>query len=137
MTDLGVPEPVPESMPYWEGARMGELRMQRCNRCERYFFYPRLTCAFCHSGDVEWRRLSGKAKLLSYVINRRPVVPAGAHAAQVIAVVQVAEGPRMLTNIVGTGATPEELVLDSELIVEFEDRGDYHLPVFRLAEPSP
>ena len=134
MAQLGEPEMTPETVPFWEGMEQRELRMQRCSDCERFYFFPRLTCRFCHSPNVEWRALSGKATLLSYVINRRPIVPQGASEPQVIAIIEVDEGPRMLTNIVGTNAVPEELILDSKLTVDFEERCGRIMPVFRITE---
>jgi uncharacterized protein len=128
---LGEAEVTPETEPFWAGADRGELRMQRCRSCERFYFYPRRTCRYCHSEDVEWRTLSGRARLLSYIINRRPMVPTAAKEPQVIAIVEVDEGPRMLTNIVGVEPDPAALVLDGELAVEFAERGGRPMPVFR------
>ncbi|MWA01586.1 DNA-binding protein [Actinomadura sp. LD22] len=133
MGSLGEAEVTPETEPFWEGAAQGELRMQRCLSCRRFYFFPRRTCRYCHSGDVEWRRLSGQAKLLSYVINRRPVVPRGESEPQIIAIVEVDEGPRMLTNLVGVEPDPDALVLDGPLTVEFQERGGRPMPVFRPA----
>jgi hypothetical protein len=53
-----------------------------------------------------------------------------------IAVVELEEGPRMMTNIVGIANTPETLELDMDLEVDFEPRGDYHVPVFRPARSA-
>ena len=70
------PVPTPDTAPYWEGAAAGELRIQQCTSCSEYYFYPRPFCPKCGSGDVEWRVTSGRASLVSYVINHRPVPPA-------------------------------------------------------------
>lgn len=128
---VGQPEATPETEPYWKGSDRGELTMQWCRNCERFYFYPRRTCRYCHSTEVEWRALSGRAKLLSYVINRRPIVPVGKTDPQIIAIVEVDEGPQMLTNLVGVAADPAALVLDGELVVEFEECGGRLMPVFR------
>jgi uncharacterized OB-fold protein len=68
--------------------------------------------------------------LYSYVINHRPAPGFEAEAPYAIAVVQLAEGPRMMTNIVGVPNTPEALELDMPLRVQFEKRGEVTLPVF-------
>ena len=87
-------------------------------------------CPHCGSFDVEWFTASGDATLYSYVINHRPAPGFEAEAPYAIAVVQLAEGPRMMTSIVGVPNTPEALELDMPLRVQFEKRGDLTLPVF-------
>ena len=67
------------------------------------------------------------------MINYRPLPPADPEQPQVIALVQLDEGPRLLTNIVGSPADPDFLPLDAPVTVGFESRGDWKLPVFRLA----
>ena len=125
-----VPVPTPETQPYWDGAAAGELRIQRCLDCGEAYFYPRPLCPSCGSGNVEWFTASGRATLYSYVINHRPAPGFEADAPYAIAVVQLAEGPRMMTNLVGVAPTPEALQLDMELRVAFEQRGEVTLPVF-------
>jgi uncharacterized OB-fold protein len=127
-----VPVPTPETEPFWAGTLAGELRVQRCNRCGRHYFYPRPFCRYCQSADVAWQVVSGAGRLISYVINYRPLPPADPAEPQVIALVELDEGPRMLTNIVGVPAEPEHLPLDGRVQVEFAPRGDQALPVFRL-----
>ena len=122
------PVPTPETQPYWDGARAGELRIQRCRACSRAYFYPRPYCPQCGSADVEWFTTSGRARLASYIISERAAP--GFEAPYVIAIVELEEGPRMMTNIAGIPNTPEDLVLDMPLQVTFEQRGDVSLPLF-------
>ena len=128
------PVPTPDTVPYWEGAAQGELRIQQCTSCGEYYFYPRPFCPRCGSGDVEWRVASGRASLVSYVINHRPLPPSDQPL--VIALVQLEEGPRMMSNIVGVEPVPENLPLDMPLTVTFEQRGDYSIPMFTPAEAA-
>lgn len=79
-------------------------------------------------------RASGEASLYSYVINHRPAPGFEDDGPYVIAVVELAEGPRMMTNIVGIEPDPDKLVLDMPLRVTFTQRGDMSLPVFEPAE---
>jgi uncharacterized protein len=125
-----IPQPTPETRHFWEGTRAGELRLQRCDACAQVYFPPRPFCPKCASRDVSVFRASGRAKLYSYVINQRnhPAFE-GPYS---IAVVQLDEGPRMMTNIVDCPQTPEALVLDMPLEVTFEPQNeDIHLPMFR------
>ena len=127
-----IPEPTPETAEFWAGARRGELRIQRCNGCARAYFYPRPFCPFCSSKDVAWFTASGRGTLYSYVINYRPAYGFQDYAPYVIAVVQLDEGPRMMTNIIGVDPTPENLPIDLPVEVTWEKQDDViTLPIFR------
>lgn len=133
------PQPTPDTQLYWDAAREGELRIQRCLDCREHYFYPRAFCPRCASRNVEWTLVSGRAKLVSYIVNHRPG-PSFADVSPVIAIVELDEGPRMMTNIVGIDVPrdelPEHLRLDMRLEVRFEERGDSVLPVFAPEEGS-
>ena len=101
MTGKPVPVPTPETQPFWDGCAAGELRIQRCADCALPYFYPRPVCPACGSTRVEWFTASGRATLYSYVINHRPARGFEDDAPYAIAVVELAEGPRMMTNIDG------------------------------------
>ena len=125
-----VPLPTPETEHYWAGTKVGELRIQRCNSCSQHYFYPRPGCAHCGSTDVAWVKASGCATLHTYLISHRAAGGFEGDLPYAIAVVQLEEGPRMMTNIVGVENTPENLVLDMALEVRFQDRGAQFVPVF-------
>jgi len=126
------PQPTPETQHFWDGTRQSELRLQRCDACGRIYFPPRPFCPACASRSVTVFAASGKAVLYSYVIHHRPVP--GFTPPYAIAVVQLAEGPRMMTNIVECPQTPEALQLDMKLEVVFEKLDDeITLPLFRPA----
>lgn len=116
------PEPTPETKHYWEAAKNGRLALQRCRSCAHTYFPPRPFCSACGCRDVEVVYASGKGRLYSYVINHR--APKGWTVPYAIAVVELDEGPRMMTNIVGVEQTPEALVLDMPLEVVFEQQDD-------------
>jgi hypothetical protein len=124
------PTSTPDTAPYWDAAAAHELHLQRCKSCSRHYFYPRAFCRYCSSRDVQWVRASGKARLVSYVINHRRL-PGFENVSPVIALVELAEGPRLMTNIVGVEPDPANLPLDMELVVDFEVRFEVTLPVFR------
>ena len=126
------PQPTPETRHFWEGTKSGELRLQRCDSCSHTYFPPRPFCPACASREVSVFRASGRAILYSYVISHRPVP--GFVPPYSIAVVELAEGPRMMTNIVGCAQTPEALLLDMSLTVRFEPLDDeISLPLFAPA----
>ncbi len=127
------PVPTPETQHFWDGAKAGELRLQRCDQCSKVYFPPRPFCPGSGSTDVSWFRASGRATLHSYVIHHRPVP--GFKPPYAIAVVELEEGPRMMTNIVECPQTPEALQLDMKLEVVFEQMDeDITLPLFRPAK---
>ena len=128
-----LPEPTPETRHFWEGCKDGELRLQRCTDCDHNYFPPRPFCPKCGSRDVEVFKASGKGILYSYVIHHRPVP--GFKPPYAIAVVELEEGPRMMTNIIGCPQTPEALQLDMAVEVVFEKQtDDISLPLFQPAK---
>lgn len=125
-----LPQPTPETQHFWEGTQQGELRLQACASCDHTYFPPRPFCPKCASRHVRIVKASGRATLYSYVISHRPAP--GLVAPYSIAVVQLEEGPRMMTNIVGCPQTPEALQLDMDLQVAFEKQNDaITLPFFK------
>lgn len=130
-----IPKPTPETQHFWDGTRAGELRIQHCSDCDHTYFPPRPFCPECSSRSVEVVVASGRATLYSYVIHHREVP--GFTPPYAIAVVELAEGPRMMTNIVECEQTPEALQLDMELEVTFEAVSEeISLPQFRPVEVS-
>lgn len=132
MPQRPIPEATPETQEFWDGARRHELRIQRCKGCGKAYFFPRPFCPRCSSRDVEWFTASGRAKLHTYVINHRPAPGFKDWTPYVIAIVELEEGPRMMSNVVGVEASPEHLPLDLPLEVTWERQSDeITLPLFR------
>lgn len=125
------PKPTPETAHFWACATEERLVVQRCSKCHTTYFYPRDLCPSCSSERVEWIDCSGRATLHTYVIEHRPGPGFENDGPYVVAVVELEEGPRMMTNIVGVDPDPDLLPLDLPLVVQFEDRGDVKVPVFR------
>ena len=127
-----IPTPTPETQHYWDGAKIGELRLQSCNSCGKVYFPPRPFCPACGSRDVVVMKASGRGRLFSYVINHLPTP--GFEPPFAIAVVELDEGPRLMSNIVGCPQTPEALKIDMPLEVTFETLNDeITLPQFKPA----
>jgi len=127
------PKPTPETQHFWDGTQAGELRLQRCDACASVYFPPRPFCPSCASRKVSVFKASGKGKLYSYIIHHRPAP--GFTPPYSIAVVELDEGPRMMTNIIDCPQTPEALELDMKVEVAFEKLDDkVTLPLFRPAK---
>lgn len=124
------PRPTPDTQVFWDGTKAGELLLHRCLNCGHIYFPPRPICPACTSTNVETFAASGKATLESYMINHRPHPSFDGRYA--IALVRLAEGPVMMSNIIDCEQTPEALVLDMPLEVTFEKlNNDIYLPLFR------
>ena len=122
MSDYKKPLPRPDaiSMPFWEAAKRHELKIQRCNICGTYVFYPREACAECLSPDLTWVKASGKGTVYSYTVAHTPTHPAFAgDVPYVIAIVELAEGSRITTNIIGCKI--EAMKIGMPVVVMFDD----------------
>jgi uncharacterized OB-fold protein len=127
-----IPKPTPETRPYWEAAKQRVLRIQKCGDCQQHYFYPRPLCPQCLSRNVAWVEVSGRGTLHTYVINHRPPRGFPASGPYVIGIVQLEEGPKLMTNIIGVDADPQKLRCDMPVEVVFEDITDeIALPKFR------
>ena len=97
--------------------------LQRCLECpgQPAYFYPRPFCPTCLSSNVEWFEASGRGKLHTYVIAHRGAQGFDDAVPYVIAVVELDEGPHLMSNIVGVEATPEHLPVEMPVEVTWED----------------
>lgn len=119
MSDKPLPQIDPESQPYWDASREGRLLIKRCADCGRAHHYPRELCPHCHSDRVDWEQASGRATVYTFTIARRPAGPAfKADVPYVVALVELAEGPRMMTNLVSID--PEQVRIGMPVVVQFE-----------------
>ena len=125
-----VPRPTPTEQPFYDACAAGKLVLQRCQSCGRVLFYPRTHCDACQSDQLVWEDASGAGTIASYTVVRRGV-SANFEAPYVIALIDLAEGPRMMSQIVE--ASPEALAVGLYDKVDFAAWSeDITLPVFRL-----
>jgi uncharacterized OB-fold protein len=116
-----LPLPSPETRPFWEAARRHELSLPRCLSCGELHYYPRGVCPHCLSSDLEWVRCSGRGRLHTFTIVHRGQKGFPLATPYVLAVVQLDEGPRMMTNLVGVDADPATLRFDMPVEVVWAD----------------
>ncbi|MFP6697163.1 MAG: Zn-ribbon domain-containing OB-fold protein [Alphaproteobacteria bacterium] len=131
-----LPKPMtPEAKPYWEGLREGKLMLPECNDCGKAFFYPRIACPNCHSRNVGWVQASGKGKLYSFQIAYRALNPAfKIPPPYVLAMVELEEGPRLMSNLINVEADPDVIKCDMAVEVVFEKQTDeVTIPLFQPA----
>jgi uncharacterized OB-fold protein len=94
--------------PYWEAVSDGRLVAQQCRSCGQYWHPPLPACPHCHGTDLGWRELSGAGTVYTYTVVRHAThVALAAQVPYVVAIVELAEGPRLVTRI--TGCPPGEV----------------------------
>jgi uncharacterized OB-fold protein len=126
-----VPVPNEDTRPYWEGCARGELRLQRCAACGAYRHPPSPRCARCLSPDAEWVAASGKGTVYTFVVVRQAFDAAWQDdLPYVVAVVELAEGPHLATNVVGVPV--DQVTVGMPVQVVFERASDeIAVPRFR------
>jgi uncharacterized OB-fold protein len=105
--------------------------MPKCSDCGGRWFPPTQFCTHCRSKNWAWTEVSGRGKIFSFVVYHRLYHPGFAdELPYAVAVIELEEGPRMLSNVVGL--RPDELVCEMPVEVVFEDITDNAtLPKFR------
>ena len=127
-----LPVPTPETRPFWDAARRHELCVQRCRTCERWVFYPRVVCPHCFGRDLDWQQVSGRGTLHTFTVVYRGQRQFPLPTPYVIAVVELDEGARLMTNLIGVEPDPAKLRIGMPVEVVFEDVSpDIALPRFR------
>ena len=109
-----------ESRGYWEALARHELYFQQCIDCGTKRFPPRAVCPKCLSSATAWVRASGRATVYSFTVTHQNQAPGFRESLPyVLAVVQLDEGPRMMTNIVG--CAPDQVRIGMTVEIEYED----------------
>ncbi|MCU1391745.1 MAG: hypothetical protein JWM34_173 [Ilumatobacteraceae bacterium] len=125
---IPVPRMNPESVEYWNGTRLGELRHQRCDACATPNFGPGLVCRHCRSRELTWVAGSGRGSVYSWTIVWRPQTPAF-EVPYAPAIIRLDEGYDLLTALVGLDHT--DIAEGLRVAVEFHPISDeITLPFF-------
>ena len=129
-----IPKPDEVSKEFWQGCQRYELLLQKCSDCGRFQFYPRPICINCMSPNMEWVRSSGTGTVHSFTAVHQNVTPGfKEEVPYVFAIIELEEGVRLSTNIVG--CAPEDVYIGMPVEVIFESiSSEINLPKFR---PSP
>jgi uncharacterized OB-fold protein len=128
-----LPTPDLETKPFWDGCKEGRFLIRHCNACDADHYYPRPFCPTCWSDDVAWREASGRATLYTYsVVHVNDLPPFGERVPYVAAVVELEEGPLVMTNI--EGVEHDALQIGMQLVVDYKPiSDDVTIAVFRHA----
>jgi uncharacterized protein len=138
MDNASKPIPVPneDSADFWRGCKEHKLVLQRCQSCGSARFYPRIICVHCGSTETELFEASGLGSVFSYtVVHRAPSPAFRGDVPYVLAIVELEEGVRMMTNVID--CDPQSVTIDMPVRVEFERVSDeISLPKFVPANRS-
>ena len=122
-----------ETRPFWDAAREGRFLIRRCRSCGEAHHYPRPFCPTCWSDEVDWEDASGRATLYTWsTVFNNDLPPFNERLPYVVAAVDLAEGPRVMSNIVD--CDPAALTVGMAVEVTFRSlTPEISAPVFRPA----
>jgi uncharacterized OB-fold protein len=116
------PLPIPneDTKPFWDGLKEHRLRIQKCGQCAQFRFPPRVICPYCMSLVSQWVEAKGVGTIYSFTIVHHAYTPAyEGEIPYVVAIVELEEGIRLITNIVG--CNPEQVEIGMPVELAFED----------------
>jgi uncharacterized protein len=130
---LPLPEPSIETEQFWAAVQDRRLVMPKCDACGTVNFPPRVACEICTKTHFTWTEMSGHGKVYSFTVYHRVYHPAFKEKVPyVVAVVELAEGPRIISNIVGLPIS--EVTCDMPVTVLYDEvRDGYLIPKFTRA----
>ncbi len=123
-----IPDMTPVTAPYWEAAAKGQFLLPLCRDCGKFHHHPRAWCPHCWSTELDWAEPSGEATVVTFSVVHQPPSP-GFEVPYTLAVVELVEGPTMMSNIIGI--EPKLVRIGMTVTVDFEQRGHLAVPVFR------
>lgn len=128
-----LPSPDSETEPFWTACREGRFLVRHCNACGEDHFYPRPFCPKCWSDDVAWKAAAGTGTLYTYsIVRQNDLPPFPERVPYVAAIVELDEGPRVMTNI--EGCAFDDIEIGMRVVVDFKVlTDDVTIPVFRRA----
>jgi uncharacterized OB-fold protein len=129
------PPVTPTSAPFWDATRHGRYLLQWCTDCDRPVFYPREFCPQCGGFSLEWRPASGRGTVHTFTVDHKGHPAIGGGAPFVIALVELDEGVRVMTNVVGCEPAAVRVGLPVEVTWEPLSDGR-QLPLFTPIEEA-
>ena len=135
MSEKPAPVVDEESREYWAAGQLGRLLLKLCRDCQRHHFFPRVICPHCHSLHVEWTDARGTGTIYSFTVARRPAGPAFKEdVPYAVALVELDEGPRMMTRILGDA---DAVRINMAVEVDFATLADtFALPFFKARQDA-
>jgi hypothetical protein len=135
MAERPLPNINGDNREFWAGCRNHQLKFQKCEECGHVRWPAALVCPACHSQKAGWLTSTGKGRIYTFVVYRIAYHPAFTDdLPYIVAIVEMGEGPRLLTNIVG--CRPEDVACEMAVETVWKDvNNEISLPLFKLSEP--
>ena len=126
-----LPRPNPDTKPFWDGCKNHQLRFQKCITCGHVRWPAAIICPDCHAKETDWITSAGKGKVYSFTVYHQAFHPAFENdIPYVTAIIELDEGPHLLSNIVG--CAPDAVQCDMPVEVTWEDvDAEFSLPKFK------
>lgn len=135
MTDYIKPLPKsdPVTAPFWDSLKRESIEVQRCDDCSAFVFYPRALCPHCSSRQLKWTPVSGRGRIYTLtIVHKGPGSAFKGDAPYVVALVELDEGCRMMTNIIDVAADPDEVKIGMPVEIVYDHvTAEVTLPKFR------
>lgn len=128
-----LPQPDPVTQPFWDSVNAHAMKIQHCGPCGRFVFYPRTHCPYCFARDLEWRSVVGQGTVHAFTIVHYPSVPSfRVDAPYVVALIELKEGVRMMSTLVGLPPDENHVHVGMSVRVVYDDVApETTLPKFR------
>ena len=121
-----------DTQEFWAATKNKEFKYQQCDNCDKVVFYPRRHCTGCTGGKLAWKTASGKASVYTYSVVRQSYHPFFRNMVPyVVAWIDLEEGPRILSNVIGVDDPLNDVSIGQEVQLEWEEHEDLFIPLFR------
>ena len=120
----------PDTEDFWAATKEKEFRYQQCSHCKKVIFYPRRHCTGCTEGSLEWLVAAGTGTVYTFSIVRQSYHPFFRNLVPyTVAWIDLDEGPRILSNVIGT----DTVSVGQKVRVEWEEHDELNIPLFKPA----
>jgi uncharacterized protein len=123
-----------DTAPFWVATKDQQLRYQKCDDCGTVVWHPRAHCTGCTGGRLSWHTASGRGTVYTFSVVRQSYHPFfRTRVPYAVAWIDLEEGPRLLSNVVGVDDPTTDIACGQSVVVEWEDHDEVSIPLFRLA----
>lgn len=121
-----------DTREFWLATREKTLRYQRCDDCGTVVWHPRRHCTGCLGGELRWHTASGQGTIYTFSVVRQSYHPFfRTRVPYAVAWIDLDEGPRLLSNVVGVSDPAAELACGQRVTIEWEAHDEVEIPLFR------
>ena len=121
-----------DTKPFWEATKQQQLTFQECEDCGEVVFYPRAHCTACLGRSLRWRTSRGEGAIYTWSVVRQSYHPFfRTRVPYAVAWIDLDEGPRLLSNVVGVGDPATDVEVGQRVRVEWEVHEELSIPLFR------